>query len=74
MLANASPSRAITLSSIAWLTRIRDCNASGSAATSRSNVSSPQVTNPSGGFFRCTLRCFFGSSPALASAFTFSTT
>jgi len=37
-------------------------------------VSSPQVTNPSGGFLRWTLRIFLGSSPALARFFTFSTT
>ena len=74
MLANASPSRAITFSSIAWLTRIRDTSASGSAATSRSKTSSVQVTMPSGAFLRCTLRCFFGSSPAFCSALWFSTT
>ena len=67
-------SRAITFSSIEWLTRSRDTSASGSAATSRSNVSSVQVTKPSGGFLRCTLRCFFGSSPALSIALWFSTT
>ena len=42
--AAGSPGRAITLSSIAWLTRIRETSASGSAATRRSNVSSVQVT------------------------------
>ena len=72
--ANASPGRLITLSSIAWLTAKLDCSGSGSAATSRSNVGSPQATKPSGGFLRTTLRRFFGSSPALASAFSFSTT
>jgi len=74
MLTNGSPSRAMTLSSMPWLTRIRDASGSGWAATNRSKVSALQVTLPSGGFFRTTLRCFFGSSPALARAFTFSTT
>ena len=68
------PSRAITLSSIACVTRNRDTSASGSAATSRSNVSSVQVTEALGRLLALHLRCFFGSSPAFASAFWFSTT
>ena len=55
-------------------TRNCDVSGSGSAVTSRSNVGSPQPIEPSGGFLRTTLRRFFGSSPALASACTFSTT
>ena len=39
-----------------------------------SKVLSVQPTKPSGAFLRTTLRRFFGSSPALASAFSFSTT
>ncbi|OLE30293.1 MAG: hypothetical protein AUG44_01595 [Actinobacteria bacterium 13_1_20CM_3_71_11] len=62
------------MSSIAWLTAKLETSASGSAATSRSNVGLPQPICPSGGFLRTTLRRFFGSSPALASAFSFSTT
>ena len=72
--AKASPGRAMTFSSIAWLTLKLDFSGSGSAATSRSKVGLPQETKPSGGFLRTTLRRFFGSSPALASAFSFSTT
>ena len=53
---------------MAWLTAKLDCSGSGSAATSRSNVGWPQDTNPGAGFLRTTLRRFFGSSPALASA------
>ena len=37
-------------------------------------TSSSQLTKPSGAFLRTTLRRFFGSSPALARAFSFSTT
>ena len=66
--------RAITLSSIAWLTRIRETSGSGSAATSRSKVSSVQVTWPSGAFLRCTRLSFFGSSPAFSTSRAFSTT
>src|SRR6266700_43856 len=72
--ANASPGRAITLSSIAWLTAKLDLSGSGSAATSRSNVGWPHETRPGGGFFRTTLRRFLGSSPALASAFSLAMT
>lgn len=68
------PGRAITDSSIAWLTVNRDRSISGSAVWSLTKVSSSQPTNPSGAFLRWTLRRFFGSSPALASAFSFSTT
>ena len=64
----------MTLSTIAWVTRKLEVSGSGSAATSRSKVGSPQATKPSGGFLRTTLRRFFGSSPALASAFSFSIT
>ena len=72
--ANGSPGRVMTLSRVEWLTRIRETIASGSAATSLSKVCSLQVTAPSGGFLRWTLRRFLGSSPALASAFSFSMT
>ena len=71
---NASPGRAITLSSIAWLTAKLDFSGSGSAATRRSKVGLPQETKPGGGFLRTTLRRFFGSSPAFASAFSVSVT
>ena len=64
----------MTFSSMAWLTVKLEVSGSGSAATSRSKVGWPQETKPSGGFLRTTLRRFFGSSPALASAFSFSTT
>ncbi|CAM5658317.1 hypothetical protein STENM327S_08995 [Streptomyces tendae] len=70
----ASPGRAITDSSMVWVTRKRDVSGSGSEPMSLSNVLSDQATNPSGAFFRTTFRRFFGSSPALASAFSFSTT
>ena len=53
---------------MAWLTAKLATSGSGSAATSRSKVASPQETKPSGGFLRTHLRRFFGSSPALASA------
>ncbi len=53
---------------------MRETSGSGSASTSRWNCSSVQVTNPSGGFLRCTLRCFLGSSPAFCSARWFSMT
>src|ERR1019366_7950999 len=66
--------RAIKLSSMAWLTVKLDVSGSGSAATSRCKVGTPQETNPSGGLLRTTRRRFFGSSPALARAFSFSTT
>ena len=56
----------MTLSTMACVTRIRDTSGSGGAATRRSKVSSDQATKPSGGFLRCTLRSFLGSSPALA--------
>ena len=51
---------------------MRDTSASGVACCSRSNVSSFQLTAPSCGFLRWTLRCFFGSSPALAQRALFS--
>ena len=41
MAANALPGRAMTLSSIAWVTLKLDFSGSGSAATSRSKVGSP---------------------------------
>ena len=72
--AKALPGRAITDSSIACVTRKREVSGSGSAAISFSKVFSPQLTKPSGAFLRTTLRRFFGSSPALARAFSFSTT
>lgn len=70
----ASPGRAMTDNSIVWVTRKREVSGSGSEAISFSKVCSDQATNPSGAFLRTTLRRFFGSSPALASAFSFSTT
>src|SRR6266511_1258687 len=72
--ANASPGRPITLSSMAWLTVNCDVSGSGSASISRSNVGLPYPIEPSGGFFRTTLRRFFGSSPAFASARSLSIT
>jgi hypothetical protein len=72
--ANGSPGRAMTLSSIECETAKLDVSVSGSAATSRSKVGSPQDTKPSGGLRLTSLRSFLGSSPALAFAFSFSTT
>ncbi len=74
MAVKALPGRAMTFSTIAWVTLKLDFSGSGSAATSRSKVGLPQETRPGGGLLRTTLRRFLGSSPALASAFSFSTT
>ena len=74
MAMQASPGRAMTLISMAWVTAKLDVSGSGDAATSRSKVGSPHDTNPSGGFLRTTLRRCLGSSPALARARSFSTT
>ena len=63
----------MTLSNIAWVTRIRETSGSGSAATSRSKASSVHVTWPSGAFLRCTRFSFFGSSPAFFTSRAFST-
>ena len=68
------PGRAITLSSIALLTRKREFSGSGSASMSLRKVASSQEMNPSGAFLRTTLRRFLLSSPTLASAFSFSIT
>ena len=65
MAAKASPGRAATLSTMAWLTAKLDVSGSGGAATSRWKVGSPQETNRSGGFLRTTLRRIFGSAPAM---------
>ena len=70
----ALPGRAITDRSMVCVTRKRDVSGSGSEAMSFSKVLSVHPTKPSGAFLRTTLRRFFGSSPALASAFSFSTT
>ena len=64
----------MTLSSIECVTEKDDVSGSGSAATSRSKVGSPHDTKPSGGLRFTSLRSFLGSSPALAFAFSFSTT
>ena len=72
MRAHGSPGPSTTLRIIDSLTRIRDCNCSGSAACNFSKVSSDQLTNPSGAFLRCTFLSFLGSSPALASNLAFS--
>ena len=74
MAVKALAGRAMTFSTIAWVTLKLDFSGSGSAATRRSKVGLPQETKPGGGFLRTTLRRFLGSSPALASAFSFSTT
>ena len=74
MASNTSPGRAITFSSMEWVTTKLDVRGSGGDSTSRSNVGWPQPIVPGGGFLRTTLRRFFGSSPALASARSFSTT
>ena len=68
------PGREITLSSIECVTLKLDVSGSGSAAMSRSNVLSVQLTKPSGAFFRTIFFFFFGSSPAFSRAFAFSTT
>ena len=62
----------MTLRIIAWLTRMRDTQRLGAALRSRSNVSSVQLTAPSGALTFCTRLSFFGSSPALASRRAFS--
>ena len=62
----------MTLRIIAWLTRILETSVSGVALRRRSNVSSVQPTTPSAGLERWSLRSFFGSSPALATARAFS--
>ena len=73
MASNALPGRPMTLSTIEWLTWKLDVSGSGSAATSFSKDGLPQLTNPSGAFFRTTRLRFFASSPALASRRSFST-
>ncbi len=70
---DASPLLLRTLRIIAWLTENVEVSCSGSAATSRSNVLSLHDTKPSGGFVRTTRLSFFGSSPAFATRFAFST-
>ena len=68
IVATASPGWLTTLRIIEWSTRIRETSGSGAASRRRSNVSSVQLTSPSGGLRAWTLRRFLGSSPALASA------
>ncbi|CAM5409118.1 hypothetical protein SNARM312S_08376 [Streptomyces narbonensis] len=70
----ALPGRAITESSMMLVTLKREVSGSGSEPISFSKVVSLQATKPSGAFLRTTLRRFFGSSPAFASAFSFSMT
>src|SRR3546814_13565533 len=72
--AEASQGRSRTFRSIECDTAKLDVSGSGSAATSFSDVASPHDTKPSGGFFRTSFRFFLGSSPALATAFSFPTT
>ncbi len=67
-----SPPRPITLISIAAVSFSWGTSGSGSAATSRSKDASPHDTNPAAAFLRTTFRSFFGSSPALRSATSFS--
>ena len=62
------------MSSIAWLTLkldVQRLRVGGDQPLERGLAPGHE---PSGGFLRTTLRRFFGSSPALASAFSFSTT
>ena len=75
MAAKASPGRAMTFSSIAWLTLKLDLQRLrlGGDQPLEGRLA-PGDEARSGGFLRTTLRRFFGSSPALASAFSFSTT
>ena len=68
----ASPPRATSASTMEWVTRICGASTSGSADTRRLNVCSLQPTNPSGGFFFLTLRCFLGSPAAFVIARAFS--
>ena len=69
----ASPGRAITLSTIAWVTpKLRRQRLGLGARPAARRSARAQATKPSGGFLRTTLRRFFGSSPALASACSFS--
>ena len=70
--ANALPGRSITFNNIAWLTTKVDVSGSGEATFRRSKVGCPHDTKPGGGFLRTILRSFFGSSPALATARSFS--
>ena len=72
--ATGLPSRARMLTSIECETRSRGWSGSGSATMSRSNVSSDQLTKPSGAFLRWIFFCFLGSSPAFSTARRFSTT
>ena len=71
---NALPGRDTTPSTMACDTRKCDVSGSGCAATSLSKVVSDQLTNPSGGLRRTTFRFLAASSPALATARSFSMT
>ena len=62
----------MTLRSIAWLTRMRDCSDSGIALRSRSKVSSVQLTTPSGALTFWTRLAFFVVAAALATRRAFS--
>ena len=63
-----SPGRLSTCRSMPWVTRNRETSGSGGAATSFRNVSTLQLTNPSGGFRFTSLLAFAGSVAARASS------
>ena len=67
--ANASSSRAATLTSMALSTFIRDRNGSGAPATSLSKVASVHTTVPAGGFVSCAFDFRFASWCSLIAAF-----
>ncbi len=62
----------MTLMSIAAVSCRCGESGSGWASTSRSNDAALQFTNPAGAFLRTTFLSFFGSSPALRTATSFS--
>ena len=64
--ANASSSRATTLTSIALSTFIRLVSRSGTPATSLSKVCSVHTTVPSGAFLSCALDFFFPAATRAA--------
>ena len=74
MAPHPSPGRSSTSSNMAWLTLKLEARGSGGAATRRLNVPSSQWTKPLGGLAFTTLRRLAASSPARASARSFSLT
>ncbi len=60
IVATASPGWLTTLRIIEWSTRIRDTSGSGAASRRRANVSSVQLTSPSGRLARLHLAALLG--------------